>query len=103
MPNESEHSSVTLIDSTTLIKGNMKIMNNCEIYGTIEGDVDSTANVILHREGLIKGNLISDTAEIAGVVLGQVKVLASLTLKESAVLNKKFNTSRIIIHDGAKF
>lgn len=103
MTSEKDQSSITIIDSTTVIKGNMKINNDCDIYGIIEGDIEASANVRLHQGGIVKGNLFSSYAEIAGEVLGDVEITGCLTLLETAVLNKKFKTVKLIIEDGAKF
>lgn len=103
MTSEKDQPSITIIDSTTVVKGNMRINNDCDIYGIIEGDIEASANIRLHNGGVIKGNLKSSLAEIAGEIIGEVEITECLTLLETAVLNKKFKTVKLIIEDGAKF
>jgi len=103
MEKVQENIALTVIDSTTNVKGNLKIKDDCEIYGKIEGDINSSGNVTLCEGGIIQGNLSSKSAIIAGEITGGVYAPQSLYLKSTAILNKYFRTSKLIIENGAKF
>ena len=103
MTEEKTNNTTTVIDATTVVKGNIKIKNDCEIYGLVQGNVDSSANVKVCPGGVIEGNLRSEYAEISGETKGDVEIYTSLTITSTGVLNKRFKTARLIIEDGAQF
>lgn|GEM_PF-6308283 len=54
------------------LQGTIIAEGNVRIAGRMDGDVTSSASVVIHEGGQVEGNLLCDTAVIAGTVQGNV-------------------------------
>ncbi|UJP66285.1 bactofilin family protein [Mongoliitalea daihaiensis] len=95
--------SSNVISKETNITGNITAQGNIRIEGTIEGRIDSKSKIVIGDSALIKGDLKSVEAEIAGKVNGSVTCEDLLYLKSTAIIEGDIFTAKIVIENGAQF
>jgi len=86
-----------------LIKGDMTVITSIRIDGTVEGNINCAAKLVLGESGKIIGNILSHNAEIEGHIEGELVIQERLVLKSSARITGNINTQSIIIEEGAIF
>ena len=63
----------------------------------------SKGKVIISGTGKVEGDIICQSAEIAGNVGGKLKVADILYLKGNATIDGDINTGKLVIENGVKF
>ena len=94
---------VNVIVEGSKIIGDFIAESNVRIDGEIQGNVSSSAKVVIGQTGLITGNLICSDADIEGKVDGILKVEGLLSLRSNAKINGEITTAKIQIEEGAQF
>jgi cytoskeletal protein CcmA (bactofilin family) len=85
------------------IKGDMTVVTSIRIDGTVEGNINCAAKLVLGESGKIVGNILSQNAEIEGNIVGELVIQDRLVLKSTARITGNINTQSIIIEEGAIF
>jgi len=85
----------------THIEGKIKAPSDIRIEGTLEGDLDCQAKVIIGPSGMINGNVTCRTAMIEGKFEGNLKVSELLEVRESASVQGDVTYGKIKIDAGA--
>jgi cytoskeletal protein CcmA (bactofilin family) len=96
-------SPVTTISEGTKLDGQIKIEGDIKIEGHIKGTVTSKGKVIISGSGKVDGDIICQSAEIAGTVGGKLKIADILFLKGNATIDGDINTGKLVIENGVKF
>lgn len=95
--------SANLIQSGTVITGDIETNGNMRFDGTLTGTVISGGKVILGSTGSIEGEITCVNADIEGKVTGLIHVQELLSLKATAVVTGDIYTNKLSIEPGAKF
>jgi cytoskeletal protein CcmA (bactofilin family) len=85
----------------THIEGKVKAPSDIRIEGTLVGDLDCQAKVIIGPSGVINGNVTCRTAMIEGKFEGNLKVSELLEVRESASVEGEVTYGKIKIDAGA--
>ncbi|MFK7787710.1 MAG: polymer-forming cytoskeletal protein [Crocinitomicaceae bacterium] len=85
------------------IVGDFIAESNVRIDGEIQGNVSSSAKVVIGRTGVIKGNLVCEDSDVEGKIDGVLKVENLLTLRSTAKVVGEITTAKIQIEEGAEF
>lgn len=86
-----------------VIKGDITVVTSIRIDGTVEGNINCAAKLVLGESGKIVGNILSQNAEIEGHIEGEMVIQDRLVLKSSARITGNIDTQSIIIEEGAIF
>ena len=86
-----------------LIKGDITVITSIRIDGTVEGNINCAAKLVLGESGKIVGNILSQNAEIEGHIEGEMVIQDRLVLKSAARIIGNIDTQSIIIEEGAIF
>jgi cytoskeletal protein CcmA (bactofilin family) len=86
-----------------LVKGDLTLVTSVRIDGTVEGNINCAAKLVLGESGKIVGNINSNNAEIEGIVEGEIVIEERLVLKNTARIKGNIQTQSIIIEEGAVF
>lgn len=96
-------SSFNLISQGTEIKGDIVCRGDIRMDGTIKGNIDSKAKVVIGASGAVEGTIVCQNADISGAIAGGIEVAESLYLKATATLNGEITTGKLIVEAGAIF
>ena len=78
------------INEGTHISGDITSNGFFRIDGFVEGTVTTPSKVVLGKNGVVKGNLSCENADIAGNFTGNLNVSKLLTLRSSANIKAKY-------------
>ena len=101
--NEAEHTSINLIGTGTVIKGEIKSNGDIRVDGTLIGQVSSKGKVVVGNTGVIEGEIYCQNADFSGNITAKVEVSELLTLKATARLKGDITTNKLAIEPGALF
>lgn len=85
------------------IVGDFIAESNVRIDGEIQGNVSSSAKIVIGRTGIINGNLVCADSDVEGKIEGVLKVENLLTLRSTAKVTGEITTAKIQIEEGAEF
>ena len=98
-----EESGVNVFAEGTTLTGNIVTSGDCRIDGTMKGNIQSNAKVIVGINGIIEGELVCKNLEIEGKVKANVNVGELLALKSNSTLVGNITVGKISIEPGANF
>jgi cytoskeletal protein CcmA (bactofilin family) len=87
----------------TKITGDIVSASNIRIDGTVDGNVSSSAKIVIGENGSVTGNLSCSDADIEGTLHGDATISGVLILREKATIHGDILTHRIHIEEGAAF
>ena len=95
--------SATLISAGTVLKGDVKSENDLRIDGTIQGNVISSAKIVVGPTGIIEGNINGKQADITGKVVGHITVQELLQLRGQSNVQGNINAANLQVDPTAIF
>jgi len=95
--------SINLIGVGTCITGDITCKGDIRIDGEITGHVDAKAKVVMGGTGIVIGNINGTSADISGIVKGNITVNDTLFLKATAKVEGNLITNKFIVEAGAVF
>ena len=93
--------ALSIISGGVKITGDIESSGILKVDGKIEGSVRGARQVLLGRDGSIRGDVFTSEAVIAGAVHGSIFASVRLELQSSAVVNGDVHTKSIIVLEGA--
>lgn len=87
----------------TSIEGEIRSDSNIRIDGRVKGTVNARGRVIVGQTGIIEGEVICQSSDVEGTVLGKINCQDLLSLKATAKLQGDINTKKLAIEPGAVF
>lgn len=91
-----------LVEGTKVI-GDLIADSSLRIDGEVIGNVSTSAKVVIGENGIVKGNLSCQEADIEGKLEGNIDVEGLLTLRRSSRITGDIRTAKIQIEEGAVF
>lgn len=102
-PDQLSVPAINMVSEQTTIQGVITGKNDIRISGTVEGEVDIEAKCIISASGVVRGDINSKDADIAGKVDGHVVSANRLILRQTAHVTGDIKTNVLLIEEGAKF
>lgn len=96
-------SSASLIGAGTSLKGDISSNGDLRIDGTLAGNINCTAKVVIGANGVVEGDIIGQQADIMGKVNGTIKVKDLLQLKGGSAVNGNLQAAKLQIEPTASF
>lgn len=93
----------TLISSGTTIKGDISSNSDLRIDGTIIGNINSSAKIVIGGSGVVEGDIFGNHADIVGKTSGTIKVKELLQLRGDCVVNGNIYAGKLQIEPTATF
>ena len=87
----------------TSIEGEIRSDSNIRVDGRVKGTVNARGRVIVGQTGTIEGEIICQSSDIEGTVIGKINCQDLLSLKATAKLQGDINTRKLAIEPGAVF
>lgn len=91
----------TLIGTGSSLEGRLKVRGPMALAGTVvgEGEIDGVLSISL--DGHWHGNVLAQSATIAGRITGDIEVAGKLEVGKNAVIRGRVRARVIAIADGA--
>jgi len=95
--------AATLIAAGTTLKGDISSNGDIRIDGTLQGNIQCQAKVIIGSNGSVEGDISGQQADIMGKVAGTIKVKELLQLKGGSYVNGNLYAGKLQIEPSANF
>lgn len=96
-------SGASIIAAGTTVKGDISSTGDIRIDGTLQGNIQSTAKVVIGANGVVEGDITGQQADIMGKITGTIKVKELLQLKGGCTVSGNIHASKLQIETNANF
>lgn len=96
-------SGASLIAAGTSLKGDISSSGDIRIDGTLQGNIHSTAKVVIGSNGVVEGDISGQQADIMGRINGTIKVKELLQLKGGSNVTGNIHAGKLQIETSANF
>ena len=93
----------TLISVGTTIKGDLSSNSDLRIDGTVIGNINSSAKIVIGNSGVVEGDIFGNNADIVGKTSGTIKVKELLQLRGECVVNGNIYAGKLQVEPSATF
>ena len=100
---ENTNNANTLIGAGTIITGDLESNGDIRIDGTLKGNLNGKAKIIIGTDGLVQGNINGLQADIMGQVTGNIKIQELLYLHGSTQVNGDISAGKLQVEPTAVF
>jgi len=95
--------AINIISEGTTIEGSLKSEYDIRVAGIIKGHVETKGKFMLTGKGHIEGDIKAESADISGLVEGQLQIEKQLILRKSSVIKGDLFIKSLLVEQGAKF
>jgi cytoskeletal protein CcmA (bactofilin family) len=93
----------TIVGAHVELKGSLKNSGSIHIHGTVHGDVQSEATVVVGETATVVGPITAKFVEVSGQVHGSITAEEGIELQPKSVLKGDLTTKRLSVKPGATF
>ena len=93
---------ITLIGEGFLIEGNITSPSSTRLDGTVKGNINGKASLIIGEKGIVSGEVTAMEVVVHGKVEGNVHS-DKLVIKSGGVINGDVSSKSLIIEDGGVY
>ena len=97
------HETKSLIAADLVITGTIKSSSGIRIDGKLEGELHCSADVVVGKSAVIKGNLMVQSVILEGDVQGNVTAKDKIEMKSGCKVNGDITAKRMTVEDGVTF
>jgi len=102
-PVTNGNGGATLISSGTILKGDISSNNDLRIDGTVIGNVNSSAKIIIGTSGVVEGDIAGNQADITGKVSGNIRAKELLQLRGECLVTGNLYAGKLQVEPSATF
>jgi cytoskeletal protein CcmA (bactofilin family) len=96
-------STQSLIAADVEINGTIKSSGGVRIDGKLEGELICTADAVIGKGAVIKGNLAVNSIVVEGLVQGNITAKDKIEMKSTAKVHGDIIAKRLSVEDGVTF
>jgi cytoskeletal protein CcmA (bactofilin family) len=96
-------SGASIIAAGTTLKGDISSNGDIRIDGTLQGNIQSTAKVVIGANGVVEGDISGQQADVMGRINGTIKVKELLQLKGGCNVSGNIYAAKLQIETSANF
>lgn len=93
----------TLISAGTTLKGDISSNGDLRIDGTIIGNIQSAAKIVVGSNGVVEGDISGNQADIVGKVSGNIRAKELLQLRGESVVTGNLYAGKLQVEPSATF
>jgi cytoskeletal protein CcmA (bactofilin family) len=93
----------TLIGTGTTLKGDISSNSDLRIDGTVIGNIQSSAKIVIGSNGIVEGDLTGVQADIVGKVSGNIRTRELLQLRGECVVSGNIYAGKLQVEPTATF
>ncbi len=93
----------TLISAGTTIKGDISSNSDLRIDGAINGNIHSSAKIVIGANGVVEGDIYGTQADIVGKVTGNIRTKELLQLRGDSVVTGNLYAGKLQVEPSATF
>lgn len=92
---------LNVIGQEAFVHGSMAVRGSLRIEGEMEGNITDALEVVIGKNGRVRGNVSAERVEISGKVVGDVVCLQHLQILSCGSVVGNVRTPKLLVEDGA--
>lgn len=93
----------TLISTGTTLKGDVSSNGDIRIDGTVIGNINSTAKIVIGANGIVEGDIFGNQADITGKVSGNIRTKELMQLRGESIVTGNLYAGKLQVEPTATF
>jgi len=93
----------SLIAADVEITGTIKSSSAVRIEGKLDGELLCTADAVIGKSAVIKGNISVNSVVVEGLIQGNITAKDKIEMKSTAKVHGDINSKRLSVEDGVTF
>jgi cytoskeletal protein CcmA (bactofilin family) len=93
--------AMTVIGPEAFFHGSMTVRGSLRIEGEMEGNITEAVEVVVGKNGKVKGNISADRVEVAGKVAGDIICTEQLEILSSGNVVGNVRSPKLLVENGA--
>lgn len=93
----------TIVGTNVQIKGNLSNQGSIEIFGSVDGEIQSDEDILIGQSAKISGPVKAKNIDISGQVIGAIEAQEKLELQPSSNIQGDISAAVLSIKPGAVF
>ncbi|HEX9730335.1 MAG TPA: polymer-forming cytoskeletal protein [Gemmatimonadales bacterium] len=98
----SGESALTIVASGTRVVGEIESSGVVKIEGAVVGTIRAERQVLVARDGVIDGDVVTHEAIVGGKINGGITAEARVEVQADSVITGDITTARLIVHEGGE-
>lgn len=99
----SSGSGATLVSAGTTLRGDISSDTDLRIDGTVKGNIQCTAKVVVGANGVVEGDIAGTQADIVGKVTGTLRIKELVQLRGECVVTGNLFAGKLQVEPTATF
>jgi len=95
-------SSLSIIAAGTSIDGDIETEGVIRVEGRVEGSINAGRQVLIGRQGEVRGDITTREAVVGGKVEGTISATERLEVQSTSVITGDINTRAIAVVEGGR-
>ena len=91
------------IENSTTIKGDIISEGDFRIDGNLEGSIKTNGKIVIGKEGIVKGGISCNKADVEGKIKGDLFVSETLNLRSTSNVEGEVIIGKLVVESGATF
>ena len=91
------------LENSTTIKGDIISEGDFRIDGTLEGSIKTNGKIVIGKEGIVKGGISCNKADVEGKIKGDLFVSETLNLRSTSNVEGEVIIGKLVVESGATF
>ena len=100
---ENAAGATTIIGAGTTIIGDIESNGDIRIDGTLKGNLNAKAKILIGTEGMVEGNMKGNYADVQGTVTGNIRVTDLLLLRGKAKIEGDIYAGKLQVEPTISF
>jgi cytoskeletal protein CcmA (bactofilin family) len=93
----------TLISTGTTLKGDISSNGDLRIDGTVIGNINSSAKIVIGANGIVEGDIFGNQADVVGKVSGNIRTKELLQLRGDSIVTGNLYAGKLQVEPTATF
>jgi len=93
----------TLISTGTTLKGDINSNSDLRIDGTVIGNINSSAKIVVGANGVVEGDIYGNQADVVGKVSGNIRTKELLQLRGDSIVTGNLYAGKLQVEPTATF
>ncbi|MBK5272558.1 MAG: polymer-forming cytoskeletal protein, partial [Bacteroidia bacterium] len=87
----------------TTLKGDVSSNGDIRIDGTVIGNINSTAKIVIGANGIVEGDIFGNQADITGKVSGNIRTKELMQLRGESIVTGNLYAGKLQVEPTATF
>lgn len=97
--NVDDFSMNTMISMGSAFSGDLRVLGGMIVEGDIDGNIETSGNIIVGDKARIRGNIVARAATIRGIVIGDIVAPEGIKLNSTSTVIGDLTTHKLQVED----